>query len=190
MQIVPLLNYGVLKSKINLTLYDSLLKECLDLNNKKELISNLTKDNVAKHYYLKNINIEKLHHFINDMLIEYDKIYPNYLKNFSIINTPLPLVHGKVWINYQKKGEYLPLHEHDGIFSYSLWMKLPVESEFHFNYNSIIGRSLTHKFILNKEEEGSIILFPSLLRHVVYPFNNSDETRISISGNIEFNGNK
>ena len=37
---------------------------------------------------------------------------------------------------------------------------------------------------LGKEYEGTMLFFPSKLRHEVFPFYNCDEDRISISGNI------
>ena len=37
---------------------------------------------------------------------------------------------------------------------------------------------------MDKEVEGKMVLFPSSLKHCVYPFFECDETRISISGNI------
>ena len=87
-------------------------------------------------------------------------------------------------INYQKKGEYIPMHEHDGVLSYNIWMRLPSKSIFEFNYNSIIGRNLSNIIYLDKKDEGTVVLFPSLLQHIVYPFHNTTKTRISIAGNI------
>ena len=37
---------------------------------------------------------------------------------------------------------------------------------------------------VDSDKEGVILLFPSRLRHQVYPFYNCDKERISISGNI------
>ena len=186
---ITLPNFNVLKSKLSENLYNSLLNECLDVSNKKEMVSGLSKEGVPKHFFVEE-NANELHNFIDTMIYEYREKYPEYMSSFHFVNTNLPLVHGKTWINYQKENEYVPLHEHDGIFSYSLWIKIPVESEFNFNYNAVTGKNLTHRIILNKEDEGVIILFPSLLRHVVYPFYNSNETRISVSGNVELDGKK
>ena len=40
-----------------------------------------------------------------------------------------------------------------------------------------------------RNDIGKIIFFPSKLNHCVYPFYTSDDTRISISGNILFEVN-
>ena len=54
---------------------------------------------------------------------------------------------------------------------------------FQFAYNSTVGLTYIHDFLLTKKDEGTMLLFPSMLHHSVAPFYN-DETRISVSGNI------
>ena len=45
--------------------------------------------------------------------------------------------------------------------------------------------------MLNKQQqEGKMVFFPSALNHQVFPFYESDEERVSISGNIWFVYNK
>ena len=106
------------------------------------------------------------------------------------------------WVNYQKKYEYNPNHNHGGVYSFVVWMKIPTRFEdqaklynsqnanakynstFNFQYLDILGRSRTHTYALNPEDEGKLLLFPSRLLHVVYPFFECDEERISMSGNI------
>ena len=48
--------------------------------------------------------------------------------------------------------------------------------------NSFAGSDFVD-FLLTKKDEGTMLLFPSMLHHSVAPFYN-DETRISVSGNI------
>ena len=31
------------------------------------------------------------------------------------------------WVNYQKQGEFNPLHSHTGIYSFVIWMKIPFD---------------------------------------------------------------
>ena len=73
---------------------------------------------------------------------------------------------------------------HGGVLSYNIWMQIPVDSIFEYNYNSIIGKNLTHRLTLTKKDEGRIVLFPAQLQHIVYPFYNTNKTRMSIAGNI------
>ena len=113
------------------------------------------------------------------------------------------------WVNYQKQNEFNPIHKHTGVYSFVIWMKLPKDigykkqnrikisknsnfpsvSAFAFLYNNILGDIQDHPFHLEPEDEGRMLLFPSQLRHVVYPFYNCDEERVSVSGNIALNTN-
>ena len=151
MEKILLPNYGLIKTKLPKDIYTSALKECLNIKNKKEFFSGLTEPGVAKHYYVKN-NLDKIQNFMSTVVDYYNKQYPNYLKGIKILNKNLPIEFQKPWINYQKKGEYIPMHEHDGVLSYNIWMRLPSKSIFEFNYNSIIGRNLSniiYVFLLN-----------------------------------------
>lgn len=106
------------------------------------------------------------------------------------------------WANYQKKHEFNPMHTHDGVYSFAIWLKVPfsIDDElstdmckstnmpragmFSFIYNNIFGETREAEFLVDKTCEGTILLFPSALPHTVYPFSTSDGYRISISGNI------
>lgn len=109
---------------------------------------------------------------------------------------------GDVWMNFQKKHEYNPLHNHNGNLSFVLWVQIPYElknelslpncvnsntptnSSFVFTYTNLKGEVISDQLNIDKSWEGSIIMFPSCLNHMVYPFYTSDEYRISMSGNI------
>ena len=107
-----------------------------------------------------------------------------------------------LWVNYQKQHEFNPLHNHFGLISFVIWMKIPTDwkeqhelpfaknsngplaSDFQFTYTDILGHVQDYPIPMDSEKEGVILLFPSRLRHQVYPFYNCDKERISISGNI------
>ena len=103
------------------------------------------------------------------------------------------------WVNYQKQYEFNPLHKHDGVYSFVIWLKIPYEWEeqnkdnksrakdkgtFSFQYTNMFGELLNTDYKLGKKHEGTMLLFPSRLNHEVHPFYNCEEERISISGNI------
>ena len=106
------------------------------------------------------------------------------------------------WVNFQKKNEFNPFHIHSGVISFAIWMKIPYEYEnekqlfikntkdecrsgcFEFIYSDIFGRIVNYLYPLSSKSEGKIIMFPAMLSHQVYPFYTSDQTRISISGNL------
>ena len=109
-----------------------------------------------------------------------------------------------VWVNFQKKHEFNPLHHHCGVFSFVIWIKTPYTKKderqvfdlmeehtkkngsFVFSYNSMLGYIVDEVVYADKNFEGSGFLFPSSLNHAVYPFYTSDEYRISVSGNFKF----
>ena len=110
-----------------------------------------------------------------------------------------PYVLKRWWVNYQKQHDFNPIHSHVGVYSFVIWLKIPVEfddqnkdnitntpvrSAFQFNYQNILGEPDTFDYELGKNYEGTMLFFPSKLRHQVYPFYNCEDDRISISGNI------
>ena len=109
------------------------------------------------------------------------------------------------WVNYQRKHEFNPIHDHryGGLYSFVIFMKIPthwkeqhalpistnsncqIASDFAFflsEPNSDIWESIN--FPLCPEDEGRMLFFPSTFKHQVYPFYECEEERITISGNI------
>ena len=95
------------------------------------------------------------------------------------------------WIVSQYAGEYNPYHHHTGDFSAVVYLKIPpnmeeelnVEFTDHYPTNGLIEfmygencdmRSDTIKF---KPEVGTMLVFPSYLKHFVYPFYSEGERR-------------
>lgn len=104
------------------------------------------------------------------------------------------------WINFQRKHEFNPTHNHDGHLSFVIWLRIPYRledeinifpqargqrtSKFEFAYNSILGQPCTRELDVDQNWQGRMCVFPSPLPHAVYPFYTSDGVRISISGNL------
>ena len=115
------------------------------------------------------------------------------------------LVMNKFWVNFQNKHEFNPIHNHSGLISFVVWMKIPTNSkdqhalpicdnsnspsasDFQFTFSDILGNHQDFRLLMDDTIEGRIIVFPGQLRHQVYPFYECDEKRISISGNICWN---
>ena len=139
------------------------------------------------------------------------KLLDKYSQNFKNLgdetanNQKHPYKIANWWVNYQKQGEFNPFHNHYGVYSFVIWMKIPVDwheqnqipfaresnsktvSCFEFVYKDILGKDVTYDYRLSSKDEGVMLLFPSKMSHVVYPFYNCDEDRVSVSGNIEIN---
>jgi len=138
----------------------------------------------------------------------FDKTYPEYLKGISIFTENAPFCLNTLWVNFQKENEFNPLHDHGGVFSFVIWVKIPTDwkeqhalpisanstlpsaSNFIFSYTTMMGRICQYTYFLDKNSEGCMLFFPAKLQHAVHPFYNCARERISISGNIFFNTEK
>jgi len=108
-----------------------------------------------------------------------------------------------LWVNFQKKHEFNPPHDHSGIYSFVIWMQIPTSyaeqkklpicaesnasgaiSNFAFHYTNSLGRVSQFIYNMEKEAEGYMVMFPSEIKHEVFPFYESKGQRISISGNL------
>ena len=178
------------------------------INWNKELAGNISKSLILEDrdgWFFKTILIA----FINQFLEK----FPSYRKKVNISSQKNPLMEYLLseifvlepfWVNFQKENEFNPIHDHSGIFSFVIWVKIPTDwreqhalpfsansnmpkaSDFEFHYTSILGDIERHTYFLDKESEGRMLFFPAKLTHEVYPFYNCDKERISISGNICF----
>jgi hypothetical protein len=182
-------NFGYVKTKLPKKLYNSLLKECLNAEKNREMISGLSSTGVPKHFYIEK-NYEELVKFIIDLQNTYEETYPG-ASDVKVLTENVPYAYQRPWINIHKQNEFVPCHQHDGVFSYSIWMKIPYDStkekysgNFDFLYTDVLGRTRMEHIKLSKKDEGTIIIFPSKLHHVVWPFYNNEKIRISVSGNV------
>jgi len=143
--------------------------------------------------------------YLTDFILDISKLYyptlisSGYVQQIHTRNSQLKC--GIPWINFQAPTEYNPLHNHSGLMSWVIWLKIPFEREkeqeifpnsrygrvvngsFQFAYSSAKGVEL-YNIDLDKSYEGKMLMFPSAMHHQVYPFYSTDEYRISLSGNV------
>ena len=194
-------NFGYLERRLPETLFNEILDDCLSAetgDSHVPMISGLSGTGTPTHYWLKDPCKSKLQSFTLELVSEYENEF-HYLNKFKNNSSSTPLICKDPWINIQSQGEFIPVHEHDGVLSYSLWVKIPYDideelknsqyaSTFQFLYQSITGDTMTSaKINVSKQMEGIIIMFPSSLKHCVYPYYTTKEKRISVSGNILLN---
>ena len=192
-------NIGFIEKKLSSKAINK-LKQFIKENKQKDMRSALAgninssvalvdKDN----WFFENVLLDIIKNYREQSAL---KIIPEVLTN----NCPFKL--HQFWVNYQKKHEFNPTHIHNGVFSFVVWIKIPSSFEdeknldfiknsnspragcFEFSYTDILGKLNTYTYKLNSKYENTILFFPALLNHTVYPFYLSDEERISISGNI------
>lgn len=148
--------------------------------------------------------IEELYSIdVSDTLVTYlSGMVNDYQRRFSYRESYVPRFTSS-WINVQKKHEYSPVHHHPRTLGWVAWVKIPYDinnemnmpnsasskvkknSNFEFVYSNLGGEIQTHSIPVDRSYEGVVMMFPSYLRHTVYPFYTSDDYRISVAGNIE-----
>ena len=187
MRSISLKNYGYIDVQMPDSLLKNLRHECdtAKLKNPQMQDDIVNKKYIPSHYYLED-NKKDFMNFVESVFVAYNDCFPN-LGMIKAMTNDLPYCHDRPWINYQKQGEFLPNHIHNGIFSYVTFIKIPKECKFEFTFTNIIGNLDFHEIKLTSKDEGKFIFFPAKLPHAAYPFNGSDEERISIAGNILFN---
>ena len=140
-------------------------------------------------------------HILDECIRKFKLTWPGGLID-DILTDNRPYCLQKFWVNFQKQHEFNPPHNHSGIFSFVIWVKIPTDwreqhalpisansgapkaSDFDFQYTTILGNFGSYHYSLDKTSEGGMLFFPAKLMHTVYPFYNCDKERISISGNI------
>ena len=94
------------------------------------------------------------------------------------------------WVNFQKPGEFNPIHNHFGDVSGIIFIDIPDEiSNERQKFNSCVSGCLEfihgdqHFFIRPKSQY--LYMFPANLWHMVYPFSTEGIERISMSFNVD-----
>lgn len=163
---------------------------------KKKAVNDTLAGQIEHEYSLEE-SVPQLSNLILPLVIEFEKKfkYSNILDKF---NFKKGIELKQVWVNFQKKYEFNPYHDHGGIMSFVLWIQvpylheeenntrtnLPTKGTFQFVYPNTTGGNSTFQLHVDKTYENTMILFPSTFIHQVYPFYSSNEYRISVSGNI------
>ena len=195
-------NVGITEGIIPAEIYQALNQEIVDIHtNDKDIIRmNLTlAGQITKEYQITK-SLPLLNPFLEEMGRAYQQRWDYYPKE-NPNNNKLKVE--SVWVNMQKKLEVNPLHNHDGTLSFVAWLHVPFKLEdernmpncknsrtvelastFQFVYTTVVGNIVNCPMCVESGWEGRILMFPAKLLHVVYPFQTSDDYRISIAGNL------
>ena len=158
--------------------------------------------NISESFLIKDKDNWFFQTILTPLIGKFTKCYPSYTEKMSVLTEAAPYCLQRFWVNFQKENEFNPIHNHSGVFSFVIWVKIPtdwrqqhalpisvnsnapVASNFEFLYISMLGDIAYYNYDLDKKSEGTMLFFPAKLRHAVYPFYNCDKERVSISGNI------
>lgn len=182
---IELTNLGLIIKKLPDDIFSYILEDVKDIHHHEQMISGMSSIGVPKHYYMRDSS--RLKQYVLNVSQEYFQSFNSaidYKLRSDGVEPSSRLVALEPWINIQKKNEWIPAHDHSGVMAYSIWVSVPEQNTFEIMYSTITGETMKHAISVGKEQQGTIILFPSKLIHTVHPFYNSDQTRISISGNL------
>ena len=181
-----------------------LLWNCIE-NREKKNYEHLAGNLYGSYSLKKNNNFYNLiiHPLVKHWIRIYgDSIFSNQIKILPWASSNMQTYLNDWWVNFQHEGDYNPIHDHGGIFSFVIWMKIPTDwkdqkklprstnstsntvSNFQFLYIDYFGKIKTYTYYMSPKMEGTMLFFPANLKHIVYPFYNCKQERISISGNI------
>lgn len=199
MQYGSFANYGFIKATVPAPLLKKLQEEVDSLDVDSPKFNMNLAGNIESEFKLSK-NKDELEQFLLALCAQYTQAWDLTRTVKDLRSDNLELY--SHWVNLQKKHEFNPMHSHDGAYSFALWLKVPYTMQdeinhpssansnsprggmFSFIYTNIFGEIREAEFPVDKTYEGTVFLFPSCLQHTVYPFRSSDETRISISGNL------
>ena len=144
----------------------------------------------------------------NNFLLGNASSHPTFEKfnsKFNVLSENKPLYLDSFWVNYMKKHEFNPVHDHKGLFSFIIFVKIPYDlrkeenffiyvargvsepiktSKLNFVNVAPSGKIITTSVPADKSFEGKMFMFPATQSHLVYPFYTSDDYRITVSGNL------
>lgn len=128
----------------------------------------------------------------------------DYFKDLKVLHPKgLPLCLSELWVNHQKKYEFNPFHNHAGVFSFIIFLKIPYTNEeqalispgkksnndkagklcFYYLDQNVDGGINELTLPIDKKWERVGLIFKSNVNHVVWPFY-SNGVRITVSGNL------
>ncbi len=184
-------------------------------NNLKKEIENLRSKVGYQHKLAGNIkeewSLETVIPIFNSYIINLINKHPIHLqtlererKKFINQDKVPPLQLNSFWVNFQKKHEFNPVHNHNGLFSFVIFVKIPYDLEkelkegpgslsnsnytscLQFHVTNLLGRHYDEVVYVDKSYEGGVYFFNAETMHCVYPFFTSDDYRITVSGNIKW----
>jgi hypothetical protein len=192
-------NFGFIKDTVSVDLIEHLKIEVSELDKLKNKFNNNLAGNIESEFKLDK-NSQQLEKYLLELCTQYEDGH-NLTRTAKDLRAD-SLELQSYWVNIQKKNEFNPMHTHDGVYSFVIWLTVPYKIEdelahpsvklsnmpragmFSFIYTNAFGEIRESEFPVDSSFEGNIFLFPSCLPHMVYPFQTSENERISISGNL------
>lgn len=139
---------------------------------------------------------------LSPLVQEYNAEY-KWPELLSVFRPKKNLVMEDYWVNFMGPGTCTPIHNHGGVMSWCLWIRVPYtrESELQatpwipvenningdFAFHTVTDRGIaTIPLSVDQSWEGRVAMWPAYLNHSVFPFYSTDEIRVSVAGNFWF----
>lgn len=215
MSFYDLPNVGIYLDKFNPFLFQRIKQEIAGFVKDFESNPNETKDllrlfhkkfaGYSKDYTFSEELVKLIDTEVLKLISQYESKYRYFDRMFNysanVEGKELQIALERIWVNMQRKGEFLPLHNHSGLYSFVIWTNVPYTmadekdntantdliknrtANFEFVYVDALGKINNHPIPVDKSLEGKICIFPAELQHQVYPFYSTDDVRVSIAGN-------
>jgi len=160
--------------------------------------------NIEKEYNIDHTAaMPHVNELLQPLVAEYVDMF-DYASVLQQLTSNVPLVVSDLWVNFQKKHEFNPPHNHSGVFSFVIWMQIPFvmadellvgpgrmgtepqNGDFVLHYTDTTGITRWHHMGADRTCQGQILMFPNTMVHHVNPFYSSDDYRITVAGNMKF----
>lgn len=197
-------NIGFISTTFSDEQLDPVRREIKNIQNDFEKASKLNEElagNILNEYRIIESR-DHLHNLISPFIKLYYDNY-KYLEKINILTKDCPIVIDRCWVNFQKKHEFNPNHNHSGILSFVIWIDIPytaeeerqaspgkygnlnISGQFEFQYINSLGQVSSYLIPTDRSYRNKMILFPASMIHCVYPFYSSNDYRISVAGNFK-----
>lgn len=197
-------NIGYMSVKFSAQDLAPLLEEIQQIQqcpHEAKLLTSMLAGNIKQEYALVNSR-PYLEQLIMPHIMQYEHYY-GYLKVMDSWAVAGELFLDEPWVNFQQQGEFNPAHNHSGAMSFVIWTSLPfdmqiemsqgpghasvknVPGHFEFQYTDALGNIRNHVIPADRSYENTMLIFPSVMMHGVYPFYTTAQPRISVSGNFK-----
>jgi len=186
-------------------------KACWDAKKKANKANKKLIGHIKEEYFITEPNIaQSFKDFLGNHGLAH-RLCREHIERIDILSAPRPFFLPQLWCNFQKRYEFNPPHDHSGVFSFVIFVKIPYDikkeeacfpeivteekawgktnyaSKFAFLYLNTAGAIQCDALRVDKSYEGKMIIFPAKQVHMVFPFYTSKDYRITVSGNIKFN---
>ncbi len=203
---IDLKNVGIIKGHLSPDVMAVLRQEIAEL--REDFSKGVAHNTELAGHIRKEFLLSKSNKIIEPLLLE---LAMKHNQKYTYVDPNFDVEKGKryrfeldtLWVNFQERHEFNPIHRHSGIYSFVIWVDIPYflnfeqavgpgknanvnrAGMFEFLYTDILGNIAGESIPADKTYEGDIVMFPARLHHMVHPFYSTDKSRISVAGNLK-----